>query len=372
MDFNYTDEQNMLRDMLARFVADTYEFEKRQKLIHSEPGWSRDNWNQLAEMGILGMTFPESYGGFGGGAVDTQLVMEELGKGLVVEPYLPSVVLAGTALVETGGAAAETLIPQIASGETIMSFAYAEPNGRFDLHHIETLALEKDSKWVLNGHKSIVLAAPDADKIIVVARTSGEVRDREGLSLFLMDKNADGLTVHPYQTVDGFRAGDLVLENAAATLLGKADIALPIIQKTIEAGILALAGEACGNFRKMTELTVEYCKTRKQFGIPIGKFQVLQHAMVDMAMNTEEMKSMALMAALKSESGERTKAVHMAKVQIGKSGKFIGENAIQLHGGMGITEEMAVGHYFMRSTMMDTLFGNRDHHLSAYQSVSLD
>ena len=277
--------------------------------------------------------------------------------------------------MEAGGDMASDLIAQISGGELVMGFGFAEPHSRFDLNHVETSARKEGDSYILSGHKSVVLAAPIADKLIVSARTSGSARDEAGISLFLINKNTDGVSIQSYPTIDGLQAGDVALDNVtipAANLLGTEGQAFPIIEKVIDRATIALAAEAMGLCRKMSELTNEYARTREQFGQPISKFQVLQHRMVDMFIYTEEMISIAYMAAMKADTqGHDTRiAASSAKVQLGKSCKFVGESAIQIHGGMGITEEMAVGHYFMHATMLEALFGNTDYHLKRYEALT--
>jgi len=371
MDFLFTEEQDMFRESISRYVREKYDFEARQKIISSEAGWSKEVWSDFAEMGLLSVPFAEEYDGLGGGAVDVMVIMEELGKGNVVEPFLPTVVLSGGVLAAVGGEHAKALIPQIATGELIMGFGFAEPRSRFDLNHVEASAKKDGEAYVLNGRKSVVLAASIADKLILVARTSGSTRDTDGISLFLVDANAKGLTIEDYPTIDGHRAGDVVLEDVKAELLGEDGKALSVIEKVTDQGISAIASEAMGLCRTMVDLTTQYCRERKQFGTPIAKFQVLQHRMVDMLIHAEEMTSMAYLGALKLDEHEveRKKVLSAVKVQLGKSVKYCGEEAIQLHGGMGMTEEMAIGHYFMHGTMLEVLFGNTDHHRKRYESL---
>lgn len=375
MNFEFTEEQEMLRESLARFLRDKYDFDTRREIIASNEGWSREIWSGLAEMGVMGAAFPEDYDGFGGTHADLLIVMEELGRALVVEPYLPTVVLAGQLLREAGGAQAQALIPKISMGELIMAFGYAEPRSRFSLSHVETRAQESGDGYTISGRKAVVLGAPAADKLIVSARTSGAVADEDGISLFIIDRGQDGVRIEGYPTIDGLRAGEVHLENAAVArenLIGTAGGAFPLIERIIDRAIVAASAEAIGLCRRMNELTTDYCRQREQFGQPIGKFQVLQHKMVDMFIHAEEMVSMAYMAAMNAdtEGHDLRIAASMAKVQLGKSLKFVGENAIQLHGGMGITEEMAVGHYFMHGTMLELLFGNTDYHRKRYQALA--
>ena len=375
MNFDFTEEQEMLRDTLSRFLRDKYDFDTRQKIISSDEGWSKEIWSQMAEMGLMAAAFPEEFDGFGGTSADLLVLMEEFGKGLVVEPFLPTVVLCGQLLRETGGDHAQSLIPQIMAGDCIMGFGFAEPKSRFNLAHVETTAEKTGDGYILNGHKAVVLAAPIANKLIVSARTSKSATDEAGISLFLIDPKADGVSMQAYPTIDGLQAADVILDKVKidnAALLGAEDGAFPIIEKVIDTAIVAICAEAIGLSRCMSDLTREYTRTREQFGQPISKFQVLQHKMVDMFIHTEEMISMAYMAAMKLDTpgNDPRVAASAAKVQLGKSLKFVGEAAIQLHGGMGITEEMAVGHYFMHGTMLELLFGNTDHHLKRYAALT--
>ncbi|MCI5046688.1 MAG: acyl-CoA dehydrogenase family protein [Aquisalinus sp.] len=375
MNFEFTEEQQMLRESLARFLREKYDFETRQKIIASDDGWSRETWAQFAEMGLMAAAFPEEYDGFGGTAVDLSVIMEEFGRSLVIEPYLPTVVLAGGVLRHTGGEQAKELIAQISAGEIVMGLGFAEPHSRYDLFHVETKAEKQGNDYVLSGRKAVVLAANIADKLIIAARTSGNIRDEDGISLFLVDKDTDGLSIEGYPTIDGLQAGDVILDKVkvpAASLIGEEGKAYTVLEAVIDKAIIALSAEAMGVCQKICDLTGEYTRSREQFGTPIAQFQVLQHRMVDMFIFKEEMTSMAYMAAMKAdtEGHDTSIAASMAKVQLGKSCKFIGESAVQLHGGMGITEEMAVGHYFMHATMMDTLFGNGEYHQKRYERLT--
>lgn len=375
MNFDFTEEQTMIRDSVSRFLREKYDFETRQAIIQSEAGWSRDVWQQLAEMGLMGAAFPEEYDGFGGSAADMLVLMEEFGRGLLVEPFLPTVVLCGQLLRHAGGDHAQALISQIISGDLIMGFGYGEPRSRFNLAHVETTAKRDGDTYTVNGRKAVVLAAPIAGKLIISVRTSGSVSDTDGISLLIVDRAQDGMRIEGYPTIDGHQAGEVYFENAqipASQLLGAEGKAFDLIERTIDGAIHAVSAEAIGVCRKMTELTGEYARQREQFGQPISKFQVLQHQMVDMFIHTEEMVSMAYMATMKLDTpGHDPRVTASAvKVQLGKSCKFVGEAAIQIHGGMGITEEMAVGHYFMHATMLEQLFGNSDYHLKRYQALT--
>ena len=376
MDFSFTEEQSMLRDTVASYLADHYSFDQRKAALGKEPGWSPAIWKAFAEeLGILGAPFSEELGGLGGGAVENMIVMEEFGKALVVEPYLGTVVIAGGFLKHSGHAKAAELIGQIISGDAIFAFAYAEPQGRYNLADLKTTAKKDGASWVLNGHKAVVIGAPYATHLIVTARTDGGQRDTTGVSVFIVPKDAAGVTTRDYPTVDGFRASEVYLENVkvdADAIVGPAGQALPLVETVVDEAIAATCAEACGVLRKLHEGTLEYTKQRKQFGQPISSFQVLQHRMVDMFIGVEQSISMTYMATIKLDSAERSKSASAAKVQIGKACKFVGQNAIQLHGGMGMTDEMAIGHYFKRATMIEGQFGSVDHHLRRYESLSFD
>ncbi|HAH11896.1 MAG TPA: pimeloyl-CoA dehydrogenase small subunit [Alphaproteobacteria bacterium] len=378
MDFSFTEEQTLLRNSVNKFVAGQYDFDKRRALIKTEAGWSKANWQAIAELGLLGAPFAEEHGGLGGGPVETMIIMEELGRGLVVEPYLPTVVLGG-GFLRHGGTAAHKLehIPAIVEGQRVIAFAYAEPQGRYNLADVAVSAKKSGSGFTISGHKAVVIAGPQADHFVVTARTAGGQRDAKGISVFLVPKSAKGVATRDYPTVDGLRASDVTFENVAVgaeSLLGEADHGLPLVERVVDEAIAAISAEAVGAMKVLNDTTVEYCKTRKQFGVPIGKFQVLQHRMVDMFMNYEQSVSITYMVTLKLDESdhERKKAASAAKVQIGKAGRFIGQQAVQLHGGMGMTDELNVGHYFKRLTMIDTMFGNVDHHLKRYAALSDD
>ena len=371
MDFNFSEDQTMLRDSVARYLQNTYDFETRQKAIKSEAGWRPEVWKAFAEeLGILGAPFSEEHGGFGGGAIENMIVMEEIGKALVVEPYLSTVVIGGGFLKHSGYAGASDLIGSIIAGETIIAFAYAEPQGRYNFADIKTTAKKDGSSYTLSGHKAVVWGAPWATHLIVTARTGGGQRDTSGIGVFLVEKGAAGLTTRDYPTVDGSRASEVYFENTPASLI--ADNAYPLIEQVIDEAIAALCAEAVGVQRKLHEGTLDYARQRKQFGVPIASFQVLQHRMVDMFMNLEQSVSVTYMATLKlgESAEERGKAVSAAKVHIGRANKFLGQNAIQIHGGMGMTDELAIGHYFKRATMIEGLFGSVDHHLNRYETLS--
>ncbi|MBX3705287.1 MAG: acyl-CoA dehydrogenase family protein [Pseudomonadales bacterium] len=376
MDFSFSEEQTLLQDSVARFIQNDYDFAARQKLIRGEDGFSRANWRTFAELGWLGVPFPEADGGFGGGAIESMIMLEQFGKGLVVEPFLPTVVLAGGVLKIAGTAAQKhQYLAGIIDGSLQGALAYVEPQGRFNLADLVTTAKADGSGYVLNGYKAVVLNGPAANVLVVSARTSGAQRDRDGVTLFLVDAKAPGVSRRDYPTVDGLRASEITLENVkvgAEAVLGEVGGGLPVLERVIDEGIMAVGSEAVGAMEVLYKATVEYCKTREQFGQPIGKFQVLQHRMVDMFMEHEQSKSLMYMAAMRLDEGygpEAQKAVSAFKVQVGKSGRFVGQNAVQLHGGMGMTDELNIGHYFKRLTTIDTLFGNVDFHLKRFGSL---
>ncbi|MHB8529571.1 MAG: acyl-CoA dehydrogenase family protein [Caulobacteraceae bacterium] len=376
MDFSFTQEQSMLRDTLASWLADHYDFEARRAALASGAGWRPRVWKAFAEdLGILGASFPEEQGGLGGGPVETMVVMEEFGKALVIEPYLGTVVIAGGFLRRAAPAGAAGLIEKIIAGEATFAFAWAEPQGRYSLNDLETTARKQGGGYVLDGMKAVVVGAPFASHLIVTARTGGARRDEGGVSVFVLDKTANGVVVRDYPTVDGSRASEIAFESVslpAETLIGPEGGGLPLVEQVVDEAIAATCAEACGVIRKLHEGTVEYTRQRKQFGVPIASFQVLQHRMVDMFIQLEQAVSMTYMAHIRlaEPAVERAKAISAAKVQIGRACRFVGQNAIQLHGGMGMTEEMAIGHYFKRATVIESQFGSVDHHLRRYETLS--
>ncbi|MFT4720620.1 MAG: alkylation response protein AidB-like acyl-CoA dehydrogenase [Candidatus Azotimanducaceae bacterium] len=377
MDFSLSDEQVLLQDSVQRFIQNDYGFDIRQKILESDEGFSRKIWQSFADLGWLALPFGEADGGIGGGAVELMILLEAFGKGLVVEPYLSTVVLAGRCL-EWGGSSQqkESMLAELIEGKCLGALAFVEPQARFNLSDVMTTATQEGDSYVLNGFKGVVLGGPTADFVVVPARTSGAQDDDHGISLFVVSTDAAGVTRRNYATVDGGRAAEFTFTDvklADSAMLGVKDEGLALLQRVIDHAILAIGAEAVGAMEVAYKLTVEYCKTREQFGQPIGKFQVLQHRMVDMFMEHEQSKSLLYMAAMRLDEGydqAARKAVSALKVQIGKSGRFVGENAIQLHGGMGMTEEMSIGHYFKRLTIIDTLFGNADYHLRKYARVA--
>lgn len=369
MDFDFSDEQRLLKESVERLVADQYGFDQRKQMAKEPDGWSRTMWGRFAEQGLLGLPFTEEDGGFGGGAVETMIVMEALGHAIPLDPYFATVVLAGSALRHGASQAQRAaLVPGIAAGETIMAFAHGEPRSRYELADVTTTAKRDGTGWVLNGEKSIVLHGDTAHKLIVSARVAGERFDRDGIGLFLVDAKAAGVSRRGYTTMDGARAAEITLSSVKADdVLGEPGQAITVIERVADDAIAALCAEAVGNMQALLDTTVEYLKTRVQFGQPIGKFQALQHRAADMLVALEMARSMAMYATMMSgeaDALERSKAISAAKIQIGKSARFVGQNAIQLHGGIGATEELKVGHYFRRITMMEAQFGDTDFHIT--------
>jgi len=362
MDFDLTDEQRLLADSVNRLVADAYDDFERRKAYRAGPrGWSAQNWQAMAEMGLLALPLSEDQGGFGGGPVETMLVMEAIGRGLVVEPYLATVVL-GLGLLRRAGHA--ELFEAVGAGELTLAFAHQERQARHDLHDVATTARRDGDAFVLDGAKGVVLHGDTADRLIVSARTRGGRRDRDGIALFLLDPAAPGVTRRGYATQDGLRAAEVVLESARTTLL--ADNALPLIEAVTDEAIAAICAEALGAMEVLRDLTVDYLKTRQQFGQPIAAFQALQHRAADMLVATEQARSMALYAAMMvahPDAATRSTALSAAKALIGRLADAVGKDAVQLHGGIAMTEEYKAGHYFKRLTMIGALFGDTDHHL---------
>jgi alkylation response protein AidB-like acyl-CoA dehydrogenase len=375
MDFTFNEEQTLIQDQVDQFVLKEYDWETRQSLSNSDLGFGQENWQKFAELGWLGISVSEDSGGFGGSAIESMLIMEAFGKGLVVEPFLETMIMSG-GLIDAHGSdqqKASILEPAI-SGEMHLALAYSEPQSRFNLSDVVTEAKSEGDNFVLNGYKSVVMNGPSANKILVSARTSGSQLEENGLTLFIVDAESNGLNKTNYKTVDGRRASDISLENVTVSkddVVGGVDSGFEILDLAIDKAILAISAEAVGAMEVLYKATVEYTKTREQFGTAIGKFQVLQHRMVDMFMEYEQCKSLLYMATMKQEEGaaDAKKAISGLKYQVGKAGKFIGQQAVQLHGGMGVTDELNVGHYFKRLTTIGTIFGNTDYHLKKYTSL---
>lgn len=372
MNLDFNDEQSLLRDTVARFVQDNYALEKRNALIHSPEGFSRDHWRAMADLGWLALPFAESDGGLGGTQVETMIVMEQFGKGLVVEPFLSSIVLGGGALKRGASQALkDELLPGVLDGSAQLALAYAEPQSRFDIEAIAATAAAKGGDFILNGRKTFVLNAVAASHIVVAARTSGGVRDTNGITLFVVDAQQAGVTLSPHVTYDGLRVADIELKDVAVPkrrVASEIDGGFAALEGAIDDGILAVAAEAVGVMEMLYKDTVTYTQQRVQFGRPLAEFQVLQHRMVDMFMEYELAKSLLYRATMLTAQGssEARRAIHALKYLVGRAGSFVGENAVQLHGGMGMTEELRVGHYFKRLITIDLQFGAGDHHLRKF------
>jgi alkylation response protein AidB-like acyl-CoA dehydrogenase len=370
MDFRYTEEQLALQDTLQRFIARDYDFERRRALTRSPLGYSPQAWAQYAELGLLGLPFPEEYGGLSGTGVDVMLVMESVGQGLLLEPYWSSVVLCGGLIRDAASAAIkQEILPQIAEGKVKLAFACYEAQARYDLGRVESRAAAAGSGWRVSGKKSVVLDAPSADYLLVSARTAGVGADAEGVSLFLVRKDTLGVSVRSYPTQWGGRAADVELKDVMVggdALIGTPGQALMVMERAVDIGIAALCAEALGIMVALNQATLNYTKTRKQFGLPIGSFQALQHRMADMFIATEQTRSMAIVAALNATSDdslERRRAISGAKAYVGQASRFVGQQAVQLHGAMGVVDDVVVSHYFKRLTMIDMTFGDADYHL---------
>ncbi|MFT5710971.1 MAG: alkylation response protein AidB-like acyl-CoA dehydrogenase [Halioglobus sp.] len=375
MNFDFTEEQIMLRDSVERYMREDYDFDTRRSIAESELGMSKENWQTFAELGWLSIPFAEQHGGFGGDAVDTMLVMEEFGKGLLVEPYLATVVLFGGALQKSGNKAAQdALIPKIIDGSCLGALAYLERQSRFELGDVLTSATSAGDGYVLNGEKVVVLNGANADQLIVSARTSGEQSDESGVTLFLLAADTAGVERTDYRMMDGQRVANIILKDvhvSADAVLGEVDNGLAILNAVAMDANLALAAEALGIMGQLNAKTLEYTKTREQFGVAIGSFQVLQHRMVDTFMDYEQSKSMLYRAVCALTNGEEdaTTAVHALKVLVDRAGTRVYSEAIQIHGGMGLTDELDIGHYAKRLMMILTTFGNGDYHQAKFNAI---
>lgn len=376
MNFNFSEEQNMLKDSVTRFVQNQYDFETRCQVVSSEDGYSRENWQTFAELGWLSIPFSEEQDGFGGGPVDTMLVMEELGKGLVAEPFVATVLLFGGLLSKSSTSALQKeCISKIIDGSLQGAFAYLERQSRFELADVKTSATQNGAGFTLNGEKTVVLNGAGADKVIVSARTSSTQYDQQGISLFLIDANIAGLEKTSYRLMDGQRVANIKLTDVSvpdSQLIGELNQGYDLIKSVTLEVMVALAAEALGIMQKLNATTIEYSKTRQQFSVPIGSFQALQHRMVDTFMACEQTKSLLYRAvcSMESNSPDAEKDIHALKVMVGRAGKLIGGEAIQIHGGMGITDELDVGHYVKRLMMINTTLGDADHHQQKFMALS--
>ena len=375
MNFDFSEEQVMLRDSVARYVQDDYDWDTRVAIANSEEGMDREKWQTFAELGWLSIPFAEEHGGFGGGAVDVMLVMEELGKGLVLEPYLATVLLYGGLLQKGGSAELQAAhIPSVIDGSSLGAFAYLERQSRFELADVKTTASSSDGGYLLNGEKVVVFNGASADQLIVSARTSGEQSDEHGISLFLLPADADGVERISYRMMDGQVVANVLLKDVkvdAGSLVGELDKGFALINAVVMDANIALAAEALGIMGQLNSKTVEYTRTREQFGVALGKFQALQHRMVDTFMSYEQARSLLYRAvcALTDDAEDEVQAIHALRVMVDKAGKHIFAEAIQLHGGMGITDELDIGHYAKRLMMINTTFGNGDYHQAKFNAV---
>ena len=375
MDFTLSDEQKLLKDSVDRFVAEKYGLDVRRALVASEDGFGRENWKTFAELGWLAIPFAEASGGLGGGPIEVMVMMEAFGRGLVVEPFI-STILTGASLVEALGDKEQkaAILPSVIQGKKLIAFAHVEPQARFTLSDIMTTATADGGGYRISGHKAVVFGGDSANHLIVSARTSGDQRDENGISLFLVDAEAEGVTRRSYGTVDGLRAADVALKDVLVgpeALLGEEGDTFATIESVVDRATAAVCAEAVGVMDSLHEQTLEYLNTREQFGVKLGKFQALQHRSVDMFVACQEARTMTYVATLSLDKprAERIRAVSAAKSHIGRAGRLVGQEAVQLHGGMGMTDELAVGHYFKRLTMIDTLFGNMDHHLERFAAA---
>lgn len=373
MNFDYSEEQQLLANSIRQFLAKDYTFEARKAILTASSGYSEQVWGQFAEMGLLGLPFAGEYGGFGGNAVDLMPVMEAIGEGLVVEPYLATVGLGGQ-FVARGGTEAQkkAILPAVVEGKLKLAFAQTERGSRYNLAHVTVRAAKSGNGYVIDGEKCVVLHAPAADKFVVSARTSGKDTATKGISLFLVDRNAPGVSLKNYRTADNLRAADITFSGTTVpptALLGKKGGALPLIEEVVDYATALLCSEAVGAMKFANDATLEYLKTRRQFGVPIGTFQALQHRMVDMTISYEQAKSMACLACVKVESAdalERKHVISAAKIKVADACRHVSQEAVQLHGGMGMTEELKVSHTFRRLTTIAQTFGDADHHLDRF------
>lgn len=370
MDFELTEDQRLLNDSVSRLLADRYAFDARRGYIKSAQGWSQEMWEKYAELGLLGLPFPEEYGGFGGGAVDIMMVMEAFGRSLVVEPFLATVVLGGSAIKYAGSEAQKNeILPQIVDGSLKLGWAHGEQQARYDLTDVLTTATKDGNGWVLEGAKSVVFHGDCADMLVVSARTGGDRMDKEGLTLFLVPANTPGVARRGYAMRDGTRAAEISLSTVKLgpeAVLGTVGGAFGTIERVTQAGIAAFAAETVGACEAAHTMTLDYLRTRVQFGRPIGTNQVLQHKAADMLIEVEQARSMAMLAAMmvdEEDPAERARNISMAKVGVGQSGRFVTQNSVQLHGGIGMTEEYAVGHYFRRVMVFEHIWGDSAYHL---------
>ena len=376
MDIQFTDEQELLRSSIQRLLRDQYDFDTRRKIIATEEGWSRKHWDGFAELGLLAAPFPEEFGGLGAGPLASMIIMQEFGRNLVVEPFFETIVLAGGVIEQAGSSAQrEEFLPEIAGGKTTWALAWAERGSRYDLNNVTTVAARHGDEYVLSGDKAAVIGGPWANKLIVSARTSGDPRDRGGVSLFIVDRQSANLHLQSFKTIDARRAAEITLGGVrvpASRMLGEEGTGVAILEACRDRAIAALCAEAVGIITALNEATLNHLKTRKQFGVPIGNFQALQHRMADMFIAAEQARSMAVIAAVYADSdaaAERRRAVSGAKAYIGQAARLVGQQAVQMHGAMGVVDDLIVSHYFKRLTMIDMSLGDVDFHLARFSDA---
>lgn len=373
MDFTLTEDQSMLADSIARVLQDEYDFEIRQKYSATEQGFSPEKWTEFAELGWTAVLFDEEDGGFGGGPEETMILMENVGRHLVVEPFISALLLAGRLVAAVGTDEQKSVyLEPVIGGQQRGTLAWVEPQARYNLRHVSTTAKRVDNGWQISGQKAVVPHADSAAYLVVPARTSGDTGDESGISLFIVPTETSGLSMRPYATVDGHRAAEVHLEAVnveTSALLGEEGAGYGSLASVIDAATLGVCAEAVGIMDVLQKKTVEYSRERKQFGVPIGSFQALQHRMVDMLMIVEQARSLLYYAVMQQGRAEGAKAISALKHYVGSKGRFFGEEAVQLHGGMGVTDEFDVAHYFKRLTMIDVQFGNAGYHLQRFQQL---
>ena len=376
MSFAFNEDQKLLAESVDRFILDDYNFEGRRKIMAMDGGFDKNNWKKFGDLGWLALPIPEEYGGLGGSTVDTAVLLESFGRGLVVEPYQSTIVL-GAAAIMAGGRSDQkkSILGDVAEGKTLIAFAHSEPRSRFNIKHVELTATKNGGSYTLNGQKAVVHNAETADILIVSARTGGGVRDEAGITLFIVDPRAEGLEIRSYPTIDGLRASELLFNSVSIdeqSVLGDLNNGFLVLENVIDRACVLLCAEAAGAMDTAVKLTVDYIKNREQFGQPIGSFQVLQHRSVEMLGAKDFSRALTYRAAGLIDNGsliDRSRAVSAAKVEMGTGGRLIGQEGVQMHGGMGMTEDMAIGHFFKRLTMIDALFGNVDYHRRRFAQI---
>lgn len=374
MHLSLSEEQQLLKDSVGRFVEENYSVERLRRLRDSVENLDRERWGQFAELGWLALPFSEEDGGFGGTAIDMMVLMEQLGRGPVTEPYLANIVICGGFLKRASEEQRAHFIPPLVSGDSQWAFAFAEPRGRYNLADISLTATADGDGFRLDGEKIAVLNGPAADWLLVSARTGGDRRDDAGISLFAVEAARDGVSRRDYPLVDGSRGASIRFDNVlvpAASVIGDAGAALPLIEDVVAESIVAIGAEALGAMDALLEQTVEYTKTREQFGQPIARFQALQHRMADMYLECQSLRSLLYFAAIMRKEGrpEAAQAASALKVKVGDAGRFVSQQAVQLHGGIGMTDELGISHYFKRLLLLNTLFGDSEHHLGRYMAA---